>query len=110
MPTALITGITGQDGSYLAECLLRQGYRVCGLVRRSSTETGQRIEHLRGRLQLYQGDLLDQTPLTQLLEQTAPDQIYNLAAQTFVPASWQQSTASRVPFPCSRAPAQYDPE
>lgn len=90
MPTALITGITGQDGSYLAELLLSKGYRVCGMVRRASTENFERIEHLRGRLELYQGDLLDQTSISQMLEQVQPDEIYNLAAMSFVPTSWRQ--------------------
>jgi GDPmannose 4,6-dehydratase len=88
--TALITGITGQDGSYLAEFLLGQGYRVCGMTRRASTENFQRIEHLRDQVELYQGDLLDPTSLTQVLEAVQPDEIYNLAAQSFVPTSWQQ--------------------
>ena len=87
---ALITGITGQDGSYLAELLLAQGYQVCGMVRRSSTENFQRIEHLRDKIQLHQGDLLDHTSLDKILEQTRPTEIYNLAAQSFVPTSWQQ--------------------
>ncbi len=87
---ALITGITGQDGSYLAELLLNKGYRVCGMVRRSSTENFQRIEHLRQRIQLHQGDLLDHTSLAKILEQTQPAEVYNLAAQSFVPTSWQQ--------------------
>src|SRR5437870_2002139 len=88
--TALITGITGQDGSYLAELLLAQGYQVCGMVRRSSTENFQRIEHLRDKIQLHQGDLLDHTSLAKILEQTRPAEVYNLAAQSFVPTSWQQ--------------------
>jgi GDPmannose 4,6-dehydratase len=88
--TALITGITGQDGSYLAEWLLARGYRVCGTVRRSSTENFQRIEHLRPRLELYQADLLDQTSLEAVLALVRPDEIYNLAAMSFVPTSWQQ--------------------
>jgi GDPmannose 4,6-dehydratase len=88
--TALITGITGQDGSYLAEWLLAQGYRVCGMVRRASTENFQRIENLRGRIQLLQGDLLDQTSMASILEQVQPDEIYNLAAMSFVPTSWQK--------------------
>src|SRR5207247_6436575 len=85
--TALITGITGQDGSYLAELLLAQGYQVCGMVRRSSTENFQRIEHLRDKIQLHQGDLLDHTSLAKILEQTRPMEVYNLAAQSFVPTS-----------------------
>src|SRR6266404_1038778 len=88
--TALITGVTGQDGSYLAEWLLEQGYRVCGMVRRASTENFQRIEHLRGRIHLYQGDLLDQTSISSILDQVQPDEVYNLAAMSFVPTSWQK--------------------
>jgi GDPmannose 4,6-dehydratase len=88
--TALITGITGQDGSYLAELLLAKGYRVCGMVRRASTENFQRIEHLRDRLELHQADLLDQTSLSQLLARVRPDEVYNLAAMSFVPTSWHQ--------------------
>ena len=90
MPTALITGITGQDGSHLAELLLNKGYRVYGMVRRSSTENFSRIEHLRECLELVQGDLLDGVSITRLLEQIQPDEIYNLAAMSFVPTSWQQ--------------------
>lgn len=88
--TALITGITGQDGSYLAELLLSEGYRVFGLVRRVSNENYQRLEHLRARLTLLQGDLLDQTSLAAAVEESQPCEVYNLAAQSFVPASWQQ--------------------
>jgi GDPmannose 4,6-dehydratase len=88
--TALITGITGQDGSYLAELLLDKGYRVCGVVRRASTENFQRIEHLRDRVELYQADLLDQTSLAAVLDRVRPDEVYNLAAMSFVPTSWQQ--------------------
>ena len=88
--TALITGITGQDGSYLAELLLDQGYRVCGVVRRSSTENFSRIEHLRGQVELFQADLLDQTSLAAVLREVSPDEVYNLAAMSFVPTSWQQ--------------------
>jgi GDPmannose 4,6-dehydratase len=90
MPTALITGITGQDGSHLAELLLDKGYRVYGMVRRSSTENFSRIEHLRECLELVQGDLLDGVSITRLLEEIQPDEIYNLAAMSFVPTSWQQ--------------------
>jgi GDPmannose 4,6-dehydratase len=90
MPTALITGITGQDGSHLAELLLGKGYKVCGMVRRSSTENFQRIEHLRERITLYQGDLLDQTSIARVVEQLQPDEVYNLAAMSFVPTSWEQ--------------------
>ncbi len=87
---ALITGITGQDGSYLAELLLEKGYEVFGMVRRSSTENFDRINHLRNKIQLRQADLLDQLSMVRLIEECRPDEIYNLAAQSFVPASWQQ--------------------
>jgi len=90
MPTALITGITGQDGSYLAELLLAKGYGVFGAVRRSSTENFARIEHLRDQVTLEQADLLDQLSLISLVERVRPDEIYNLAAQSFVPTSWHQ--------------------
>src|SRR5688500_9436859 len=90
MPTALITGITGQDGSHLAELLLNKGYRVCGIGRRSSTENFLRIEHLRDQLELIQGDLLDPTSLARVLEKSQPDEVYNLAAMSFVPTSWEQ--------------------
>src|ERR1700752_1523444 len=90
--TALITGITGQDGSYLAEFLLEQGYTVHGMVRRSSTEKFDRIEHLRDRITLHQGDLLDQRSLVDCLRASEPDEIYNLAAMSFVAASWVQPT------------------
>ena len=88
--TALITGVTGQDGSYLAEFLLAQDYRVVGMVRRASTENFERISHLRDRLELRQADLLDQLSLIALVKDTQPDEIYNLAAQSFVPTSWEQ--------------------
>ena len=87
---ALITGITGQDGSYLAELLLEKGYEVHGLVRRSSTEAFERIAHLRDRLHLHQADLLDQSSLVNPLREIAPAEVYNLAAQSFVPTSWVQ--------------------
>ncbi|QGJ70842.1 GDP-mannose 4,6-dehydratase [Planctomycetales bacterium 10988] len=87
---ALITGITGQDGSYLAEFLLEQGYAVHGMVRRASTENFERIQHLKGRIKLHQADLLDQLSLVRLVEQLQPQEIYNLAAQSFVPTSWEQ--------------------
>jgi len=90
MRRALITGVTGQDGSYLAELLLAKGYAVSGLVRRASTENFARIEHLRDRMVLVQADLLDQLSLIGVLEQTQPDEVYNLAAMSFVPSSWQQ--------------------
>lgn len=88
--TALITGITGQDGSYLAELLLAKGYRVVGVVRRSSTTPYERIAHLVDRVELVSADLLDQTSLTDVVAETAPDEIYNLAAQSFVQTSWNQ--------------------
>ena len=88
--TALITGITGQDGSYLAEFLLEKGYRVVGMTRRSSTDSNERIAHLEGRIDLIQGDLLDQASLVSALQDVAPDEVYNLAAQSFVPTSWNQ--------------------
>ena len=90
MPTALITGITGQDGSYLAELLLSKGYRVIGVARRSSTVTYERIEHLLDRMTLVQGDLHDQGSLLSLIEEYQPVEVYNLAAQSFVPTSWNQ--------------------
>ncbi|HEX7937421.1 MAG TPA: GDP-mannose 4,6-dehydratase [Gemmatimonadaceae bacterium] len=90
MPTALITGITGQDGSYLAEFLLAKGYRVIGVVRRSSTTPYERIGHLVDKVELVSADLLDQTSLTDVVHDTQPDEIYNLAAQSFVQASWPQ--------------------
>ncbi|MFY9664521.1 MAG: GDP-mannose 4,6-dehydratase [Candidatus Cybelea sp.] len=88
--TALITGITGQDGSYLAELLLEKGYRVVGMTRRTSTEVHERIEHIVGDVEILSGDLLDQSSITSILSQVEPDEIYNLAAQSFVPASWSQ--------------------
>lgn len=87
---ALITGVTGQDGSYLAEFLLSQGYRVIGMVRRSSSENFERIDHLRDRIELCQGDLLDQLSIISLIKTVKPHEIYNLAAQSFVPTSWEQ--------------------
>lgn len=90
MPTALITGITGQDGSYLAELLLSKGYRVVGVARRSSTVTFERIEHLLDDMTVVQGDLHDQGSLLSLLEEYEPTEVYNLAAQSFVPTSWNQ--------------------
>jgi GDPmannose 4,6-dehydratase len=90
MPTALITGITGQDGSYLAELLLDKGYRVVGIVRRSSTTPYERIGHLVDRVEVCSADLLDQTSLTDVVHDTQPDEIYNLAAQSFVQTSWSQ--------------------
>jgi GDPmannose 4,6-dehydratase len=90
LPTALITGITGQDGSYLAELLLSKGYRVVGVVRRSSTTPYERIAHLVDRIELVSADLLDQTSLTDAVHDCQPDEIYNLAAQSFVQTSWNQ--------------------
>jgi GDPmannose 4,6-dehydratase len=90
MPTALITGITGQDGSYLAEFLLEQGYHVVGVVRRTSTLNFERIRHIQKRLTLASGDLLDQASLVAVLQEHRPDEVYNLAAQSFVPTSWSQ--------------------
>jgi GDPmannose 4,6-dehydratase len=87
---ALITGITGQDGSYLAEFLLEQGYKVYGVIRRSSTSTLGRIEHLRAKVELLHADLLDQLSLINVLKQSDPSEVYNLAAQSFVPVSWEQ--------------------
>ncbi len=86
----LITGITGQDGSYLAEFLLAQGYDVHGMVRRSSTEGFDRIRHIRSRITLHQADLLDQLSIVRLLDAIRPDEVYNLAAMSFVPTSWEQ--------------------
>jgi GDPmannose 4,6-dehydratase len=88
--SALITGITGQDGSYLAELLLSKGYKVYGMVRRSSVEKFDRIEHIRDQIELIQGDLLDQYSLISALKQAKPREVYNLAAQSFVPTSWAQ--------------------
>ncbi len=87
---ALITGITGQDGSYLAEFLLEQGYQVHGMVRRASTANFERIVHLRDRITLHQADLLDQLSLVNLIKQVDPHELYNLGAQSFVPTSWEQ--------------------
>jgi GDPmannose 4,6-dehydratase len=87
---ALITGITGQDGSYLAELLLAKGYEVTGMVRRASVENFERIEHLRDRVRLEQADLLDQLSMIDLIRRAEPQEVYNLAAQSFVPTSWSQ--------------------
>ena len=87
---ALITGITGQDGSYLAELLLAKGYEVHGVVRRSSVDRWERISHIRDKVTIHQADLLDQLSLVRVLERSAPREVYNLAAQSFVPASWEQ--------------------
>ena len=90
MKRALITGITGQDGSYLAEFLLEKGYEVHGIVRRSSTESFERIGHLTGKIHLHQADLLDQLSIIDVMKASNPDEVYNLAAQSFVPTSWKQ--------------------
>jgi len=90
MKSALITGITGQDGSYLAEFLLEKGYRVIGMVRRTSTLNFQRIRHIQNQIELVQGDLLDEISLITILHEHRPDEVYNLAAQSFVQTSWQQ--------------------
>ncbi len=90
MKKALVTGVTGQDGSYLAEFLLGKGYQVIGMVRRTSTTNFERIKHIQDELILAQGDLLDQVSLVDIMKEHQPDEIYNLAAQSFVPTSWQQ--------------------
>jgi len=91
MPTALITGITGQDGSYLADLLLTKGYEVVGMVRRTSTVTFERIAHIQDDVSIVFGDLHDQSSLVSMLEEYKPDEVYNLAAQSFVPVSWSQA-------------------
>jgi GDPmannose 4,6-dehydratase len=88
--TALITGITGQDGSYLAELLLERGYRVVGMTRRTSTDVHERIQHLVNDIEFVSGDVLDQTSVSSIVRDVKPDEVYNLAAQSFVPTSWQQ--------------------
>ena len=90
MPTALVTGVTGQDGSYLAEFLLEKGYTVIGMVRRTSTINFERIAHIQDKIEIVQGDLLDQMSLIEILHQYRPTEIYNLAAQSFVPTSFNQ--------------------
>ena len=90
MKKVLITGITGQDGSYLADFMLEKGYEVHGMVRRASTENDERIEHLKGKIHIHQGDLLDFMSLVELVDTVRPTEIYNLAAQSFVPTSWNQ--------------------
>ena len=92
MRRVLISGITGQDGSYLAEFLLKKGYEVHGMVRRSSTENFERIEHIRNKINLCQADLLDQLSLIEVLKSVKPHEVYNLASQSFVPTSWVQPT------------------
>lgn len=90
MTTAIITGVTGQDGSYLAELLISKGYHVVGMIRRSSVVTFERIQHIQDQIDIIQGDLHDQSSLMDLIEQYKPDEVYNLAAQSFVPTSWNQ--------------------
>src|SRR5450631_3836959 len=90
MKKALITGITGQDGSYLAEFLLEKGYEVHGIVRRSSNTPFTRIEHIQDRLKIHHADLYDQLSLIEAVEDSEPDEVYNLAAMSFVPTSWRQ--------------------
>src|SRR3954451_24705314 len=90
MKKAIITGVTGQDGSYLADWLLEKGYAVHGMVRRASTENFERIAHLEGKIQLHQADLLDQLSLIDVIREVEPDEVYNLAAMSFVPTSWKQ--------------------
>lgn len=90
MKKALITGVTGQDGSYLAELLLSKGYKVYGLTRRTSTVNNERIAHIQDKIELVPGDLLDQSSLNAAIEETEPDEVYNLAAQSFVKTSWNQ--------------------
>jgi GDPmannose 4,6-dehydratase len=90
MPKALITGVTGQDGSYLAEFLLEKGYEVVGMVRRTSHHSYERIDHLLDRIEIVAADLLDQHSLTVVMQDVRPDEVYNLAAQSFVPTSWSQ--------------------
>src|SRR5262245_45957439 len=90
MPRAVITGITGQDGSYLAEFLLAKGYEVFGVVRRTSHHSYERIEHLLERIRIVTADLLDQHSLTEVIRETRPDEVYNLAAQSYVPTSFSQ--------------------
>src|SRR3989304_1935181 len=87
---ALITGVTGQDGSYLADFLLTKGFRVVGMVRRTSTINFDRIRHIQNDIEIVQGDLLDQMSLVDILNECKPDEVYNLAAQSFVPTSWKQ--------------------
>jgi GDPmannose 4,6-dehydratase len=88
--TALITGVTGQDGSYLAELLLKEGYRVVGMTRRTSTDVHERIQHIVDDIEFVSGDLLDQSSVTSIVARVKPDEVYNLAAQSFVPTSWDQ--------------------
>lgn len=90
MKKVIITGITGQDGSYLAEFLLSKNYKVYGMVRRSSTENFERIEHIKDKIEFYHADLLDFSSLVEMIDEIRPDEVYNLAAQSFVPTSWKQ--------------------
>src|ERR1043165_3123217 len=99
MPTALITGVTGQDGSYLAEFLLQKGYKVVGVVRRTSHDSYERIGHLLEKVTIVAADLLDQHSLTQVIQEHRPDEVYNLAAQPFAPASWTQTVLTGASLP-----------
>ena len=106
MKTALITGITGQDGSYLAELLLSKGYRVVGVVRRSSTESFERIGHIKENIELVQADLLDQYSLIEAMQTVMPDEVYNLAAQSHVAVSFEEPESlisARYPAPGARS-------
>ena len=94
-PTALVTGLTGQDGSYLAEFLLGKGYRVVGMHRRTSSPNFQRIEHILDRIEVIEGDLIDQNSLSDILRKVKPTEVYNLAAQSFVPTSWGTANPDR---------------
>ena len=110
MPKALITGVTGQDGSYLAELLLAKGYEVVGMVRRTSHHSYERIEHLLDRIEVVAADLLDQHSLTVVLQDTRPDEVYNLAAQSYVPTSLDPARPHRRVHRARRDPdARSDP-
>ena len=108
MSVALITGITGQDGSYLAELLLKKNYKVIGMVRRTSTVTFERIAHIQDDIIIEQGDLHDQSSLVDVLERYEPTEIYNLAAQSFVPTSWNQPVLTGEVTALGHAPAGSD--
>src|SRR5439155_26234194 len=106
--TALVTGITGQDGSYLAELLLAKGYEVVGVVRRTSHDSYERIGHLLDRVHIVPADLLDQHSLTSVVRDAKPDEVYNLAAQSFVPTSWSQPVLTGE-FTALGLPRQLEP-